>query len=426
MPNIIKSESVIEEKNTRAINLLDITFPIGKDDDTEEYTPNFSENLTSTDKEDDSFKKYYMFDLDNETEDACYEKYFTGLSIAEDDFEYKKYYDVIDETEQIIESKSKMEIAESEDDVPDTLEEFVDVVQEIEEYVSEPFQEELKNQIIEEARGHAKTLVEKAKIEAETLRMKLVAEISEAEVKKELAKSMAQNTIDEANDEYEKILETAHIQAKEILEKAQSDGYEIGMAQGTDEGYQKGVERGLEEGRRTGNEKGYQDGFAAGHDTGCNEGYQKAYAEMRQNLVVSTREAKDILLAAQKEKENIVNSADEQIIEIAMSIARKVLNKEFNENPFSILQVVKEAMQKVTDQPRIFVTINPSNYELVKMAANDIKKSLGSKQEITVVADNTLDIADVIVGTGGSGDVDARLETQMSEIRKTIETVIQQ
>lgn len=424
MPKIIKSDAVIEEKSAFMIDLPDIALSNDGNDNMTADDLDFFKNIDLLDEDKDNFEKYYT-SLDGKKESTDYEKYFDDLDLTEEDFEYKKYYDEPDADSETVKEEVATDDSSESEEAQASEDEYYEPDEE-EQIVHQATPEEIETQIIEAAQERAKRIIDDAKKEAETLRMKLVAEISEAEVKKELAKNIAQNTVDEANDEYEKLLASAREQAKEILEKAQNDGYELGMTQGTDDGYKKGVEKGLEEGRRTGNEKGYQEGFASGNEKGRAEGYQKAYDEMAQKLAESTKKAKDILLDAQKEKVDIVNSSDSQVIEIAMSVAKKILNKEFTDNPFSILKIVKNAARKVSDQPRLIISVSPTNYDIVKMATDDIKKTLGSKQEVSVVADNTLGIADVIVGTGGSGDVDARLETQMSEIRKTIETVIQQ
>lgn len=400
MPKVIKSGSVTEEKNLFVLSLPVIDSVTEEKKIAQIDDLDFFKNLDMLPKDDGEDERYYQIDTMVNTDNDAYKKYFINLVSNEEqedssDGEFEKSQEGTD-GEQIEDSEHKPSA--------NGLESV----------------EELKQSMLEEAEQQAKNIVDAAKKEAESLRMKLVAEISEAEVKKELAKNIAQSTIDDANHEADQIIDNANTAATEIQQKAKNDGF----AAGREDGYKQGIENGLEEGKRIGFEDGEKKGFSSGEEKGKIEGQQKAYEEMSKQLAEASQRAKGILLEAEKEKIKIINSSDNQIIEIAMSVASKILNKEFSENPFAVLQIVKEAVLKVSDQPRIFITVSPTNYDLINMALSEIKKTLGSKQEISVVADSTLGNADVIVGTGGSGDVDARLETQLNEIRKTIEMVI--
>jgi flagellar biosynthesis/type III secretory pathway protein FliH len=280
--------------------------------------------------------------------------------------------------------------------------------------------------LIEAAREEAAKIIAEARKEEEDLLLKRAAEISEAEVKVEMAKNVAVNTVAEAEKQADQLLSGAREQARQLREEAKAAGYAEGVKTGQDAGYKEGLARGEEEGRRAGQETGQKAGRAAGEAAGRAAGEAAARAEMTEALAAATQRARDIVLEAEDEKTKIISAADDKIIKIALAVTSKILNKEIDGNPFIILQIVKEAAQKVADQPRLIITVSPANYELVKAARDDLKKSLGGKQEMTFVADSSLGPADVIVGTGGSGDVDARLETQLAEIRKTIETVMRQ
>lgn len=425
MPKVIKSEAVIEEKNPFIVNLPVMAVPDVQNNGSAAVMDDldfFKDIEIPLDDSDDAF-----FVLNEKEDDDSYLKYFSNLEKPEQEDDDKKYYINLEEnTNDNNNEDDEEKVFDEADDQEETNDDGYEEELHEEQVIYTPSIEEQEEEIISAAHEKANNIIEEAKKEAENIRMKLVAEISEAEVKKELAKSMAQNTLDDAHAEADKIIETANEAAKEILEKAKNDGHEEGMQAGTEQGYKEGVEKGLEEGRRTGYDKGHQEGFSTGEEKGQAEGYKKAYDEMSKQLSDSTQKAKDILIDAQKEKERIINSSDKQVIEIAMAVAGKILNKEITDNPFSVLQIVKEAISKVSDQPRIFITVSADNYELVNTSLNEMKRALGSKQEMSVVADTTLGPGDVIIGTGGSGDVDARLETQISEIRKTIEMVMHQ
>lgn len=286
--------------------------------------------------------------------------------------------------------------------------------------------EEEAQKIINLAKEKAAKILADVRREAESARMNLSAEISEGEVKTALAKNIATDIVEEANAEAAKRLAQAEEEARGMFEEAKNKGRAEGLEAGKEDGYKEGFVKGKEEGEIAGREDGMKEGKIAGEAAGRAEGMESARREMADQLAGSTQKAKKIIIDAEKEKEKIIDGSSEKILQIAMAVAEKILNKEISENPFIILQIVKEAAQKVADQPRLFITVSTDNYDIVCAARDDIKKALGSKQEITFAADGTLGPADAVIGTGGSGDVDARLKTQVDEIRKTIEAVMRQ
>lgn len=448
MPKIIKPGNAVEEDRPVVINLPEVSLSDVKTaksvDDDLHYFKNIDADTVLAD--DNDYEKYYhkvFSETDSEDEDYLkYYKKFTSF-MEDDDDDFKKYYvpiyDDMEESEpdggngqnlSATETNDAKEAEQSFDDVKET--DLTEEVPDIEEEkhsedahiiaglnVKEAEQAKLEaQQVLQNAHDEANKIMEEARAEAESISMKLAAEVSEAEVKKKLAKTNAEAIIDTAKKE----AETITVSAKEEADKNAQETREEAFAQGEKEGLEKGTETG----HKVGYDKGYAEGLATGKSKGQNEGFQAVIKEMESKIIEATQKAQDILVKAREEKEQLLSSSDQQIVQIVMAIATKIIHKEISENPFNILQIVKEAIKKVSDQPHVFVTVNAMNYDFVVMACEELKKSMGSKQEISVVADNTLGPADVIVGTGGGGDVDARLETQMNEIRKTIEMVISQ
>lgn len=275
---------------------------------------------------------------------------------------------------------------------------------------------------IDDAEQEAKKVLEEAQKRAQSIRRQLEEEISEAEAKRrQLSKTIVEDTVAQANEKAQILIEEANKKAEAIVAEAENKADNV-----LKNAVKKGYEKGFEEGRQKGFEAGKADGMRSGYEKGHIEGIEAGQKEIAKKIAQTTHEVKDIIIAAEQKRDDIVESSKDKMVEIIIAVANKVVNKELEENPFTILQIVKEATQKVSDQPRIFINVSPSNYELVNGAQNELKKLLGSKQEISVLADASFGPADVVVGTGGSGDVDARLETQLNEIRKTIESVIKQ
>ncbi len=374
MPNVIKSNSVLEDNKNFIINLPEDFFS-----QEDEQAPS-----------DDDFGFYKNIDIDNNDDESDYKRYFF---VKENECETETNKDL------------KIEL-------------------ELEPTQPLPTEEDLLQEKIDQANQKADEIIELATQRAQVIKQQIEKELALSEEKINIAKSMANNIIDEANKKAQNIINEANKTAEDTLEQAKTNGYSDGERQGREAGNKEGFEIGKQEGFDKGYSEGERKGFIQGQETGKQEGLQEIKNQMEEEIEQATQKAKDILLQSEIDYKKKLDSMNEKIVDLVMSVASRVLNKQIDENPFLILQMVKEAAKKVIEQPRLFININSQNYDIVFASCNEIKKELGSKQELSVVVDNSLGLADVVITTGGSGDVDARLETQMNQVRKAIEAVI--
>ena len=224
----------------------------------------------------------------------------------------------------------------------------------------------------------------------------------------------AEQVLEETKRLSEQILQQARLDAGLILQKAAQET-EVIRENARAEGYAQGYEYG----ERHGQDEGYR----AGYQQGLEEGTSAARQEMGDKFEQAVKQAEALLVQAERERNTIVLSADRQIVELALAVAGKVLAREMEENPLIMLPVVTEALQKVRDQAQVVVRVNPLHYPLLLEARTDLQRMMGSQQTITILADQSLGLADCVLETG-NGTVDARLETQLSRLRKRLEELV--
>lgn len=218
---------------------------------------------------------------------------------------------------------------------------------------------------------------------------RLLLEEKEAEIKKMLAdaEDLRTRIYSEAQAEAEKIKNEALQEAEELRQTAREDGYQTGQTQG------------------------YQDGL------------QTAQQEQAAVLDAVNEKASRTILAAQEEMKTCMVLAERQIAEIIFSVAGKILPQHFLDVPQIILPMVKKALDKIKDQEGIVIRVSPDNYEFVIMAKNEFQAMLTGNEPLQVQADPSLGMGDCIIDSL-SGSVDARLQTQLELIKKSVQEVI--
>jgi flagellar assembly protein FliH len=105
--------------------------------------------------------------------------------------------------------------------------------------------------------------------------------------------------------------------------------------------------------------------------------------------------------------------AEQDLIKLAMAIARRVLNRELSIDPESIHGLVKVALDRLLAKEVSRVRVHPDHEEAVRRALHQREPS----RQIPVTADHTLRFGDVIFETS-QGSLDASVETQFKEIER--------
>lgn len=212
-------------------------------------------------------------------------------------------------------------------------------------------------------------------------------------------------------------LEAIRSEAKAIMAKAETTAAqcvtdaENKVKEITQHAYEEAHFQGLHEGH----EQGYQEGY--------NQGKDAAQAEMQQAVQSSIEKAQQLVKTADQEIAQMFVDAERQIVEIALTVASKILAREVEDNPTTILPIVKEALSKVTDQNQITIRVNSEDYEMVLMAKRDLQLMVGRENAISVTADHTVSTGGCVIETA-LGTVDARLDTKLELVYKAIQEVL--
>jgi flagellar assembly protein FliH len=112
-------------------------------------------------------------------------------------------------------------------------------------------------------------------------------------------------------------------------------------------------------------------------------------------------------------KRKIRNEAEQEVVKLALAIARRILYRELTTDPESIQGIVHAALQKLQNREIARVRVYPA-------AAAAVRASLeraGTTAAIEIVADSGLETGAILFETA-VGELDASVETQLQEIQR--------
>lgn len=147
----------------------------------------------------------------------------------------------------------------------------------------------------------------------------------------------------------------------------------------------------------------------AARQAGYKEGEAAAAARWEPALERLTRSmAETVGLRSRLRKE-----AETDLVQLSLTIARRVLRRELSVDPEALLSLVKVALERVEQREAQRIRIRPEDAPRVAAAL----ERMGVPQRLEVIADASLERGGVVLETT-KGALDASLETQMAEIER--------
>jgi flagellar assembly protein FliH len=207
-----------------------------------------------------------------------------------------------------------------------------------------------------------------------------------------------------------RIIEQGQQKAAEIVQKAEKekDRLVAEAKKQADQLQRQTIEQALSQGRQEGLERGTEEGRKLGLQEF--EGKIKEFEEKSNQLLDSM----------QNEKSRLIRKHERALVELACEIAGRIVRKKIEEDNETIRRVVEAALERATEKERLVVRLNPNDYEWLHEHADDLKHPHEEIKEILFESDRRVEAGGCVIETI-QGNVDARLERQLEEMRRGLE-----
>jgi flagellar assembly protein FliH len=150
---------------------------------------------------------------------------------------------------------------------------------------------------------------------------------------------------------------------------------------------------------------------------GYEEGKKAAQAELQEQYKNSLKKVFDATKEAVEQRDKIIRSAEPEILKLATKIAMQLIHSEITLNRDVIMNVVSDAINKITDKEQVIIKVNQADLERVKDHKEDIEDMLDGAKNLSIVPDKKVEAGGCIIETK-VGLVDARVSTKVEAIEK--------
>ncbi len=162
-------------------------------------------------------------------------------------------------------------------------------------------------------------------------------------------------------------------------------------------------------------EQAIQAAFNEGVDKGRNEVIASHREKVHQATIALTTVVEEMKRVRQRD----VELMEIETVRLALAITKRIIGQEA-ENGKVIRQVVKLAMEKVSDQRQITLRLHPEDVETVKEFQGDLVSGDDMAAFLKIEADDAILRGGCIIETK-LGDVDARIDQQMKVIEEMLD-----
>ena len=159
-----------------------------------------------------------------------------------------------------------------------------------------------------------------------------------------------------------------------------------------------------------------EDASQKGADAGRELGFKKGQAEVRRlidRLGSIIGQAVDI-------RTDIIHSAEKQMLDMILLIARKVIKDEIAGRKDVVLNNIREALKRVKDRDRVNIRVNFSDMDLTTQNKEELLKMMDSLRKINVYEDSRVDRGGCMIDLD-AGAIDARISTQLKQIEEAVQ-----
>ncbi len=157
--------------------------------------------------------------------------------------------------------------------------------------------------------------------------------------------------------------------------------------------------------------KAEQKAYNNGHQDGLIKGHEDA-----QKVIDNFA---SLIVDADKQRKVLFDEAHQKILELVVKIAQKVTFNAADIDPDITAAIIAGTIEKLVEKRKIKVKVNPNHLPIIEQQIDRFKGASTAVKEIVIEPDARVRHGGCFIETPG-GDIDARIESQMEIIAKTL------
>ncbi len=153
-------------------------------------------------------------------------------------------------------------------------------------------------------------------------------------------------------------------------------------------------------------------------------GFQAGAEHQRRELAPAAESLSRLIREIGGLKQRIFTSTEKQMIRLVLAVAEKVIHREASLHADVIQHVLRDAIRNIVDREGMKIRLNPRDFLHVMEVKQDFLRSMDGLKNVIFEEDSGIPLGGAVIETS-FGEVDARLEQQIGEIRIAMEAKLE-
>jgi flagellar assembly protein FliH len=133
-------------------------------------------------------------------------------------------------------------------------------------------------------------------------------------------------------------------------------------------------------------------------------------------------EALATLNQAAKERKKIIKDSESEILRLALRVAEQIIRSEVSLHRDVCLNIVSEAIGRVSDREQVIVKVNREDAEYLKRYKDRLAGMLDGVKSFSILEDSNIEPGGCVIETN-LGFIDARISTKLKAIEEALQKV---
>ncbi|MGQ9696409.1 MAG: FliH/SctL family protein, partial [Armatimonadota bacterium] len=153
------------------------------------------------------------------------------------------------------------------------------------------------------------------------------------------------------------------------------------------------------------------------------EGYAAGRADAREELLTKQAELDQLVEAINQEHERFLSEAEPQLVQLALAIAAKVIEREVLLANDVAVNIARACIRRIKERHWLRIHVNPESVDAIREARQQIAAHAGTEVRLEIAEDPAVDPGGCMIESP-SGVLDARIQTRMSILREALEDAL--
>ena len=116
---------------------------------------------------------------------------------------------------------------------------------------------------------------------------------------------------------------------------------------------------------------------------------------------------------------------EEAYISLVRCCAEKLVAKELELSPDTILDIVKDTLKPLAHQSQVVIKVNPKDEDILRTHISKLIHVMLNSKNIHIQSESALDRGDVLI-TSNLGHIDARMSKKLDVLEKVLKQELKQ